>query len=65
MNNMQYCADAPVAMTMMMTRAITAIMTDQHKPIEIIDRVIKLPAADQISLVAEDNISQCLTFRMP
>ena len=65
-NDMQYVGQAPAVMTMAM-RSVAAVseITDAHKPIEIIDRSIKLPATDQISLMAEDNVSQCITFRMP
>ena len=39
-------------------------MTDQHEPIDIDDRDI-LISNNQNVLIAEDNISQCITFRIP
>ena len=38
-------------------------LTDSHEPIEIIDKKIII-TNNQNVLVAEDNISQCLTFRL-
>lgn len=39
-------------------------LTDQHEPIEIVDRKIVV-TNNQNVLVAEDNISQAITFRIP
>lgn len=65
-NDMQYVGETPAIMTMAMrTVAAAATMTDQHKPIDIVDRRIVMPSAENISLIAEDNVSQCLTFRIP
>ena len=63
-NTMQYQA-APLMLRSYAMRAIPAEISDEHLPIEIMDRDIKLPAANQVAIVAEDNVSQCLTFRMP
>lgn len=43
--------------------SIASIMTDEHEPIDIDDRDIKI-SNNQNILVAEDNVSQCITFRM-
>lgn len=43
--------------------SIAAIMTDEHEPVDIDDRDIQI-SNNQNVLVAEDNISQCITFRM-
>lgn len=39
-------------------------LTDQHEPVDIIDRDIII-SNNQNILIAEDNISQCITFRLP
>ena len=69
--------EMPAARTMMMRSATPATygmraaetggpygMTDQHEPVDIVDRDI-LISNNQNVLVAEDNISQCITFRIP
>ena len=39
-------------------------LTDQHEPIDINDRDIMM-SDNKNTLVAEDNVSQCMTFRLP
>lgn len=39
-------------------------LSDDHEPIEIIDRTIVVTKNQNI-LIAEDNISQCIRFRLP
>lgn len=58
--------EMPVARAMTMRSIVWGPygMTDQHEPVDIIDRDI-LISNNQNVLVAEDNISQCITFRIP
>lgn len=75
LNAIDYTAPIPAKLSLRNMLAITADeagdeyvypygLTDEHEPIDIVDRTIQM-TKNKNTLVAEDNVSQCLTFRLP
>lgn len=60
LNKMSY--KAPIARFLLRNAVAAPAISDQHKAIEIEDRTIKMTQANVI--IAEDNNSQCITFKM-